>query len=665
MGGTCGRLLVAFLMLAIPVGAQVLDLEKARLPVTELSVPWHFQTGDNPAWAAPDFDDASWPLVPPEKGWSEQGYKDYTGFAWYRLRVLPGPATNDLALLIPYISNSYEVYVNGRSIGAVGGLPPREKIVLAGFRLLPIPAGLMIAGKSNTIAIRVWHWERLDLAYGAGMQAPPLIGNAQLLATLRTHAVHDRWWMMSDTELAFICNFLTAMAALSLFALRRREREYLWFGTAQLLWALQCAMHLNLIFRPVSYRATEIAVVSAMIGAEILNLEFFIALMRQPRRRLYWAALLPLVGTLLCLVPVEAGLISNATFALAQTVANLIYGVCVPALLYHGSRADNIEAKLLLYPFTLSFGCNVIGGLISLPVLAEFQWVQGFKVHFFQVVSWPFAISAMNLAGILAMFSVVVVLVLRFVRSREDEERLASELAAARAVQHVLIPDEIPAVSGYEVECVYRPAGEVGGDFFQILPLADGGALAAIGDVSGKGMPAAMTVSLLVGTLRAMAQTTSSPAELLQSMNRLIMGRTSGGFATCLVIRVNRNGAISLANAGHIAPYLNGKEMVVENGLPLGMDPGALYPESVVQMGVEDELTLMTDGVVEARNPAGELFGFDRTADLSVLSVREIASAAQAFGQTDDITVLRLTRQVEPEDSSKVAEAARWSPAPA
>jgi serine phosphatase RsbU (regulator of sigma subunit) len=259
---------------------------------------------------------------------------------------------------------------------------------------------------------------------------------------------------------------------------------------------------------------------------------------------------------------------------------------------------------------------------------------------------------------------VVVVLVLRFVRSREDEERLASELAAARAVQHVLIPDEIPAVPGYQLECVYRPAGEVGGDFFQILPM-DGGALVAIGDVSGKGMPAAMTVSLLVGTLRAMAQSTTRPSELLGSLNQLLMGRTSGGFVTCLVLRVNRNGAVSAANAGHIAPYLNGKEVALENGLPLGMDGSTQYTECSLQLNHAEELTLITDGVVEARNCHGELFGFDRTAGLTARSAEDIASAAQAFGQTDDITVLRLRRDTEAGEANRLAEAARLSPAPA
>src|SRR6202012_896313 len=111
-------------------------------------------------------------------------------------------------------------------------------------------------------------------------------------------------------------------------------------------------------------------------------------------------------------------------------------------------------------------------------------------------------------------------------------------------------------IAGFALESVYKPAGQVGGDFFQIIPIANGGVLAAIGDVSGKGMPAAMTVSLLVGTLRTLVHYTQSPAEILSAMNQRMLARSSGGFTTCLVLRLDRDGAATVANAGHLAPYL-------------------------------------------------------------------------------------------------------------
>ena len=220
---------------------------------------------------------------------------------------------------------------------------------------------------------------------------------------------------------------------------------------------------------------------------------------------------------------------------------------------------------------------------------------------------------------------------------------LKSELEAAREVQKVLVPAESPAVPGFQIESVYQPAGEVGGDFFQILPIASGGVLLVIGDVSGKGMPAAMTVSLLVGTIRTLADYTQSPSEILHAMNERMLARSHGGFTTCLVLRVGSGGLLTAANAGHIPPFKNREELAIDNGLPLGLSAESAYGESTLQLRPNDRLTLLTDGVVEARNRNGELFGFERTAEISAGTVEEITHAAQSFGQEDDITVLTLT----------------------
>jgi serine phosphatase RsbU (regulator of sigma subunit) len=235
-------------------------------------------------------------------------------------------------------------------------------------------------------------------------------------------------------------------------------------------------------------------------------------------------------------------------------------------------------------------------------------------------------------------------LVLRFARTRRDEERYKTELEAARTVQQVLIPEEIPAIPGLAIECVYKPAGQVGGDFFQIIPTPDNGALIVIGDVSGKGMPAAMAVSLLVGTVRTLAHYTQRPAEILTAMNLRMLGRSKHGFTTCLVLRLDQDGDATISNAGHLAPYQGSVELVIESGLPLGLSAEAKYTESAFHVGPGEELTLETDGVAEARAKTGELFGFERTASIAILSAQHIAATAQAFGQQDDITVLKIRR---------------------
>jgi hypothetical protein len=220
--------------------------------------------------------------------------------------------------------------------------------------------------------------------------------------------------------------------------------------------------------------------------------------------------------------------------------------------------------------------------------------------------------------------------------------RAETELEAARAVQQVLIPDEIPNLPAFKIESVYKPAGQVGGDFFQILPTAHGGVLIVIGDVSGKGMPAAMTVSLLVGTFRTLAHYTSNPGEILAAMNRRMLARSKDGFTTCLVLRADPDGALTVANAGHLPPYCNHEELAMDGGLPLGIHAESTYEEARLELRPGAQITLLTDGVVEARSNTGELFGFARAQNLSSRSAEQIAEAARAFGQEDDITVVTL-----------------------
>ena len=286
--------------------------------------------------------------------------------------------------------------------------------------------------------------------------------------------------------------------------------------------------------------------------------------------------------------------------------------------------------------------------LVRITVSSTFQRLTGMRNY--AVIGgwqWFYPSSILTLLGAVTL----AILVRDLLRDRIEKQRLAEELAAARAVQQVLIPEDIPTIPGFSIQSVYKPYGEVGGDFFQILPVKSengaGGVLAIIGDVSGKGMPAAMTVSLLVGTVRTLAHYTQSPGEILTAMNQRMLARSHGGFTTCLVLRADADGTLIIANAGHIAPYVHGDELQLENGLPLGISADTIYAESTFHLSPGEQLTLLTDGVIEARNKAGALFGFERGASLSTQSAEAIAEAAQAFGQDDDITVLSVTRTVD------------------
>ena len=266
-------------------------------------------------------------------------------------------------------------------------------------------------------------------------------------------------------------------------------------------------------------------------------------------------------------------------------------------------------------------------------------WVRRYVPIGFRIGGWHwnFGPVAMVVFGAVAIAGFVRELI----EDQREKERLAGELEAGRAMQQVLLGVGSPAIPGLCIESVYKPASEVGGDFFQVLPVPDGGGLIVIGDVSGKGLRAAMTVSTILGALRALPA--ASPAELLRALNHALAGRLEGGLVTCCIAHVSSRGVLTTANAGHLAPYRNGEEVVIESGLPLGVIADSEYSESTFALDAGDRLTFLSDGVVEARSSTGELFGFERTRANSRQSAEEIARAAQNFGQQDDITVLTLT----------------------
>jgi serine phosphatase RsbU (regulator of sigma subunit) len=135
---------------------------------------------------------------------------------------------------------------------------------------------------------------------------------------------------------------------------------------------------------------------------------------------------------------------------------------------------------------------------------------------------------------------------------------------------------------------------------------------------------------------------TLNMVEILRELNRSLTGNLHGGFVTCLAMRIHADGAVALANAGHLAPYHNGVEIPMSPSRPLGIIVDAEYTETSLRLTPGDTFTFFSDGVVEAQSPTGELFGFERTGSISRKSAQEIADVAQAFGQEDDITVLTL-----------------------
>jgi serine phosphatase RsbU (regulator of sigma subunit) len=202
----------------------------------------------------------------------------------------------------------------------------------------------------------------------------------------------------------------------------------------------------------------------------------------------------------------------------------------------------------------------------------------------------------------------------------------------------------LPPISGFTLESVYYPASEVGGDFFQIIPLKSGRTLVVIGDVSGKGLGAAMVVSMMVGTLRSISGSSEEPAEILFELNRRLFESTYEGFATCLVLRLEDGGSVSIANAGHLSPYVNGIEIPFAGSTPLGIIEDAAYEQMSLQMSAADVAVLLTDGIAEAQNERRELLGFSGVESLlrEGSSAKALADAARKHGQTDDLTVISI-----------------------
>jgi len=627
--------------------AQVVDFQSERAPMVEIHGLWRFHTGDDSRWSDPNFDDSQWPLIGSDQPWDTQGYPGYRGFAWYRFQVVLPAHHAPLALFIPVIYGNYQVFVGGRLVGQLGGMPPDDRLAFSftvgSQKLIPLPYSPPSAGGPLSIAIRIWiNPQTPTNALGAGPQAAIRIGDAGLLDEWKTLQIRSGFWSLFATNILLLVYLIAGCAGLGLFLLRPTEREYLWFAAIEFANAAFGALWIYEAFHAVDLRVFWAMSDCLQATSSVCFLFFLVALLKQRKSWIYWIALASaLVAPLPALASigsVEVALITSATVALTK----LPYQVCVLLLLFFAARRGSLDARLLLGPVGLSFGLGVVERLLWAAHFAGYTALEAFRQQLDQSFTWPFPGSSQNVADFLMQVSILAILVLRFARTRRDEERMASELEAARTVQQVLIPEEIPNIPGLVLECVYKPAGQVGGDFFQILPTSNNGALIVIGDVSGKGMPAAMAVSLLVGTVRTLAHYTQNPGEILTAMNQRMLGRSSG-FTTCLVLRCDVDGKLTIANAGHIAPYVAGKELPLENGLPLGLAVDTTYAERSFHLTPGHQLTLLTDGVVESRDQAGALLGFERAAALSIQPAEAIACAAQEFGQDDDITVLTVS----------------------
>jgi serine phosphatase RsbU (regulator of sigma subunit)/predicted ester cyclase len=250
----------------------------------------------------------------------------------------------------------------------------------------------------------------------------------------------------------------------------------------------------------------------------------------------------------------------------------------------------------------------------------------------------------------------------RLEQDRIERERVEQELLVARRIQLASLPKEVPTLEGWQISPLYQPAREVGGDFYDFYELDDGRVGLVVGDATGKGVPAALVENAICAFLGGVAIASGSrPGEVLARVNEKVLARIPPNmFVTCFYcILEPESGHLIYANAGHDLPYLRRSgdaEELRARGMPLGLMSGMSYEEGEVSLGVGDSILFYTDGLVEAHDPKGEMFGFPRLRALIAEHVAEESSlgdflleelysfVGEGWEQEDDITLLTLRR---------------------
>jgi serine phosphatase RsbU (regulator of sigma subunit) len=242
-----------------------------------------------------------------------------------------------------------------------------------------------------------------------------------------------------------------------------------------------------------------------------------------------------------------------------------------------------------------------------------------------------------------------------------ERERVEQELLVARRIQQASLPKEIPSLEGWQITPYYQPAREVGGDFYDFHLLSEGHVGLVVGDATGKGVPAALVMSSTRSMIRALARASNSPREVLEQVNDLLVTDIPPNmFVTCFYAILDpKNGRLVYANAGHDLPYwrrnVGGAEELRARGMPLGLMPGMGYEEKETILEAGESALFYSDGLVEAHDPKGEMFGFPRLRELVAKHGEEgsleedlleelYSFVGDGWEQEDDITLLTLRR---------------------
>ena len=659
--------------LAQPAPAQ--DLNATRIAIGQsvlpLYGPWKFHTGDDPRWADPNFDDSQWEnmdLAPKAgsfdpilglsgyvPGWTAKGHPGYWGYAWYRIRVQVNARPGE-SLAVAYssdVDDAYQLFANGVLLGSFGKFSDNSKhpiLYNSQPRMFRLPETEGQGPVAEVLAFRVWmEPNTLMLSPDAGgFHSPPLLGQTSAITANYQLAWVGYVRAYGPSCFSAVLFFLLVVLAGNLVLFDRSDPVYWWLAIVFLLTALNRTLLCIAAWTQVE----------GLVTLTVLQDVFLRPLVLAGWVMVWWAwfrlrepVWMPKAVALLTL-----------SYMVSDALGEDLFFTVIP----HPVSADfhllSLGVRILfLLPliFIVIEGVGKQGreGWLALPAvilvgIAQFQNELG--VLHIRTTWFPFGLQVTlgQISELTLAVVIFVLLVRRLQLSLRQQRELALDVKQAQEVQKVLIPEKLPQVPGLAIESEYRPAREVGGDFFQIIPHQnDGSVLIVAGDVTGKGLQAGMLVALIVGAIRATAQYDFDPLSVLQSLNARLCGR-GHAHATCLALRIAADGAVALANAGHLPPYLNGKPVAMEGALPLGIVWDAQFPVTRFSLEEGARLVLVSDGIAEAMDVEGRLFGFERVEELLAhksdsgpMAAAELAEAAERFGQHDDISVIAITRE--------------------
>ncbi len=338
-----------------------------------------------------------------------------------------------------------------------------------------------------------------------------------------------------------------------------------------------------------------------------------------------------------------------------------------PLLAYLASVAGAVDVDSITLDSPAVAELRAAGAKLVVPLVAQGELVGVLSLGP-RLSEQEFSADDRRLLNNLAAQAAPAVRVAQLVREQQIEarerERIAQELRVAQLIQQQFLPRQLPELPGWQLAAHYQPAREVGGDFYDFIQLPSGELGVVVGDVTDKGVPAALVMASTRSILRTEALRTNSPGQVLRRVNDLLCPDIPDRmFVTCLYAVLDpETGRLRYANAGHNLPYVRSGGTVVElraTGMPLGLLHGMTYEEQEAHLKDGDRLLLYSDGLIEAHNDAADMFGFPRvmgllgaaprsrdTIDLLLTELDRFTGPAHE--QEDDITLVTLVRAVRP-----------------